>query len=70
MPDISMCSDDKCPARERCHRHKASGTKPSEPWQAYMDFKRPAEAARCHEFWPARKGYDVPLSGNCGGFDG
>ncbi len=55
MPDISMCSDDRCPSRSQCYRHKDSGTKPSEWRQSYMDFQRPAEAEKCGEFWPARQ---------------
>lgn len=60
MPDISMCGDDECPARSKCYRHKASGTRPSEPWQTYMDFQRPPEDERCREFWPARERHPKP----------
>ncbi len=52
MPDISMCADDKCPARTRCYRHKASGTVPSEYQQAFTDFQRQPEDERCGDFWP------------------
>jgi hypothetical protein len=57
MPDIAMCNGDECPARAKCYRHKASGTKPSEYRQAYADFQRPHEYERCHEFWPRLQTY-------------
>jgi len=55
MPDISMCADDKCPARSRCYRHKASGTVPDQYRQAYGLFERPPDDERCGYFWPARE---------------
>jgi hypothetical protein len=52
VPDISLCMDNECPARSRCYRHTASGTKPSEFWQAYSAFKHDPDKGRCAEFWP------------------
>ena len=39
MPDISLCSNDKCPKRKVCYRAQAES---SSPWQSYseFDFKR------------------------------
>lgn len=49
MPDISMCSDNKCPSRGDCHRYCAM---PSEYRQAYADFERNPTEARCQGFVP------------------
>ena len=35
MPDISMCSSESCPLKEKCYRVKA---KPDPLWQTYSDF--------------------------------
>lgn len=35
MPDITMCSSEQCPIRQRCYRHEA---KPNPYRQAYNDF--------------------------------
>jgi hypothetical protein len=36
MPDISMCRDHKCPKKQTCIRHQASGTRPSLYRQAWI----------------------------------
>jgi len=51
-PDISMCADDECPSRAECYRHKASGTVPHVPWQAFTDFQRQPDRDQCPFFWP------------------
>lgn len=52
MPDISMCADDECPSRAECYRHKASGTVPNMPWQAFANSSRQPNDKRCAKFWP------------------
>lgn len=52
MPDISMCADDACPSRSKCYRHKASGTVPNLPWQAFGEHQRKPNDERCASFWP------------------
>jgi len=58
MPDISMCADTACPSRARCHRNKASGTRPNDRRQSYMDFQREPDADRCANFCPAFREQD------------
>jgi hypothetical protein len=53
MPDISMCGDLACPSRKACYRHPESGTRPKSRAQTWFSFRRPADADRCAEFWPA-----------------
>lgn len=36
MPDITMCSNTKCPMRHKCYRFTATPSK----WQAYVDFDK------------------------------
>lgn len=53
MPDISKCSNTKCPSREKCYRYRV---KPSE-MQSYADFKPDGE--KCSRFisidgWPQK----------------
>jgi len=55
MPDISMCSNDECPARMQCYRFTAT---PSQR-QAYAGFRTPRHLEHCKYFIsnkkPARK---------------
>lgn len=51
MPDISMCADEICPSRETCYRSPASGTKPTEYRQAWMEFRRDPDSERCPDYW-------------------
>jgi hypothetical protein len=52
MPDISMCSNDEtCLAKRLCYRSTASGTKPTEPVQAYSLFE-PHKGTECRGFSP------------------
>lgn len=46
MPDLAMCRDHACPAREQCYRYKAT---PSTR-QAYADFERAANRDKCPLF--------------------
>ena len=46
MPDISMCTNDKCFMRKSCYRFMA---KPSQYSQSYMGFK-PDETGECKDF--------------------
>ncbi len=59
MPDISMCANAQCEAKARCHRHPASGTRPSAPWQAYSSWGEGEATSQCQGFWPKRE-YDQP----------
>ena len=44
MPDITMCSNYKCPIRWHCYRSASSGTEPSDRRQSYSRFEpKPAE---------------------------
>lgn len=49
MPDISMCSDIKCPSHHKCYRFMAI---PSEHWQAYGGYSCPEGAEKCDSFVP------------------
>lgn len=37
MPDITMCTSDKCPIKNNCYRFTAT---PTEHWQSYNDFSK------------------------------
>lgn len=51
MPDITMCTNMKCPLASECYRARA---KPSEEWQAYSCFVfDPTEG--CDMFWPMKE---------------
>lgn len=50
MPDITMCLNDECPSRWRCHRYTA---RPSER-QSYSKFEPPHGRKTCNEFWRGR----------------
>jgi hypothetical protein len=47
MPDISMCSGDGCPIKERCHRFTAT---PNEYRQSYF-VNPPYENGKCVYYW-------------------
>lgn len=50
MPDIGMCTDDRCPSRGICYRYWAI---PSN-FQNYGGIPlRPTGAKKCDVFWPA-----------------
>ena len=51
MPDISMCSNDKCPLREECYRFKAT---PSE-YQSYANLEYNENDQTCEWFWEIEK---------------
>lgn len=63
MPDISMCSNEGCEAKTRCHRHAASGTMPSDPWQTYSTWGDCEATADCPGFWPKLEN-DQPPKGS------
>ena len=46
MPDISMCTNDKCFMRKSCYRFMAE---PNRYSQSYIEFK-PDENGQCDEF--------------------
>lgn len=48
MPDISMCDDAKCPAKDGCYRFTA---KP-DLMQSYGRYERKEDAEKCPSFWP------------------
>ena len=48
MPDITMCSGERCPLKQICYRHTA---KPSER-QSYFA-QAPVLAGACEYFWRA-----------------
>ena len=50
MPDITLCSNEKCPRRRDCYRHEA---RPS-PMQSSDEFK-PAANGACAFFEPIIK---------------
>ena len=65
MPDISMCASEDCPLAVNCYRSEKSGTKPSEFWQAYADFKWHDDIEglpRCDSFW--RNPYKAAAEGD------
>jgi hypothetical protein len=55
MPDISMCTDSKCPARVACYRYRA---KPVE-YQTYTDFVRVGINPCCDSFLPIWEGSTI-----------
>jgi len=48
MPDISMCSNRKCPSSKYCYRFTAT---PSEFRQSYADFTVNEGDDKCDNFW-------------------
>jgi len=47
MVDVSMCKDEKCPARQKCYRFVAT---PSTFLQMYGSFGREPDADKCGHF--------------------
>lgn len=48
MADISMCTNLKCPLKEKCYRQTA----PVNPYgQSYADFSYNEEKEHCDYFW-------------------
>lgn len=47
MPDITMCSGEGCPVKEKCYRFTA---KPSEYWQSYF-IDPPIKDDKCDHYW-------------------
>jgi len=47
MPDITMCSGEGCPFKEKCYRFTA---KPSEYWQSYF-VDPPIKDDKCDHYW-------------------
>ena len=46
-PDISMCSNQKCPSRKKCHRFTAL----PDGWQSYSAFAPEKGKKKCKYFW-------------------
>lgn len=51
MPDITMCTDESCPVKEKCWRHEAP---PSEFRQSYF-CESPRLEETCEYFMQMRK---------------
>ena len=49
MVDISMCLNEKCPSKWKCHRFTAS---PNTHWQSYTEWVVPPRRKKCDEFIP------------------
>ena len=47
MPDITMCSGENCPAKEKCYRYTA---KPSQFRQSYFT-EPPIKNGKCDHYW-------------------
>ena len=69
MPDITMCSGEKCPLKQMCHRYTA---KPSN-YQSYF-MKPPISEGKCEHFlktepnnckYVKREGESCTLNDNC-----
>ncbi len=50
MPDISMCSNEECPSKDKCYRYVAI---PDEYWQSYGAFSFDV-SGKCSYFMEAR----------------
>lgn len=51
MPaDIAMCRTSPCPLKATCHRSPASGQRPTEYRQAYIEAWPEAATERCHGY--------------------
>jgi len=48
MSDISMCKDETCPSRKKCHRYTAIACN---DMQTYAAFDR-QDKDKCEYFWP------------------
>ncbi len=57
MSDISMCSNTKCPLKEKCYRFKAV---PNKYRQSYMSYKY--EDGNCPDFYPINKEHEVKVN--------
>ena len=53
MPDITMCSNVKCPLARECYRSELSGTRPSS-WQSMSVFDT-NEDGECDYFMEKKK---------------
>ena len=51
MPDITMCTNTKCPLLHKCYRAQASSNKFI---QSYAEFKL-TKSGFCYHFWPLPK---------------
>lgn len=60
MPDISLCSNTKCPLRYRCGRYLC---KPDAHWQSYSGFQPIAN--QCDGFWDVQDFPYKHLLENC-----
>ena len=74
MPDISMCPSWQCPSRHSCRRNEASGTRPNDWRQSWMNFdEQRGLADRCESFWqwpPTRDGAGTGADGTARGEGG
>ena len=52
MADISMCKNERCPLKSKCHRYTAT---PCPYRQSYGNFPEPKDG-KCEYFWN-NKGY-------------
>lgn len=59
MPDISMCNSATCPVRAYCYRNEASGTVPSEHWQAWSGYCADGRPDGCEGFSPVEHLYTM-----------
>jgi len=50
MPDITMCTNKKCPSNDSCYRSTAE---PNEHRQAFADFKPQKNHLYCAYYWPS-----------------
>ena len=56
MPDISMCTNEKCPSKEKCYRFMAV---PSDWRQSYSEWKPKEGEDKCDGFWEIQKGQRI-----------
>jgi len=51
MADITMCTGENCPLKEKCYRYRA---RPSEKWQSYfVEVPYNHDKEKCDEYWEA-----------------
>lgn len=53
MPDISMCSGEGCPQKNKCHRHTAKAS----DYQSYFMTSPIKDDQTCDYYWD-NEGYD------------
>ena len=53
MPDITMCSGEKCPKKEKCYRFKAT---PDGRQSYFVTPPYDKKTKQCLEYWPIKKG--------------